>query len=458
MVAAARVRRAVTGHALYRQVSGHGTISVLLRGAAVAFTIGVLTRFISFPVNVVLARAMGVAEFGIFGYVATWAYLLGLVALLGFDSALKRFVAVYHATGETGLLRGVLRRAYEVTLAAAVVVIAGLVVTILVFGDQMGRSLTLTLLVAAAALPLEVMHSLQTASLVAMKKVASSQTLSNLMPSVLVGLAAGVLYFARDEPVRAYEVYLLGALATGCLLLVGRRFVRSALPEAARAARPVYRTREWVRVSLPMLLVDGIREVMNRSDVILIGLLVGTTPAGIYIVALNLARFTSYGLQATTTASLPLIAELHATGNRRDLQRMFATACWAATATSTALAIAIVAARGPLLGLFGEEFAAGSTVMAILIGGRVLDAWSGPNGSLLNMTGNQDVYAAILGITAVVNVALTYPAVLQWGIEGAAVVTGLSLALKNVAVWVVVKRRMGLNASIFGGLPLRGVS
>src|SRR5690606_29538809 len=121
-------------------------------------------------------------------------------------------------------------------------------------------------------------------------------------------------------------------------------------------------------------------------------------------------------------------------------------ACWAATLASGAIAIAVLVIREPLLGLFGGEFAEGATVMTILIAGRAVDAWTGPNGSLLNMTGHQDSYAVILGVVAALNAVVMYPAVLFWGIEGAGVVTGFSLALKNVLVWGVVKRRMGMNA------------
>jgi len=456
VIATDRVRRAFNPRALYEYLTGAGAMNVLIRGAALSFLIGVATRFVSFPVNIVLARSMGAEEFGVYSYVGTWGFLLMLLGLLGFDSALKRFVAAYRATGSMDLLGGVIRRAHELVLISSIALGLLLMLTTLWFQDELGRSLTLTLLVAAIALPFDAVHQLQMAALVSLKRFATSQTLGYLVPPVLIGAAAGGLYLARGTVVRSYEVYALGLVATFVMLAVGAFLLKRALPEAVASSQRVFRTREWLRVSVPMLMVDGIRELMNRSDIILIGILMGTTPAGIYLIALNIARFTSYGLQATTTAALPVIAELHTLGKHEELQRVFSVACWASTLATGAVAVVVLVLREPLLQVFGAEFAAGATVLAILIVGRFLDSWTGPNGSLLNMTGHQDVYAVILGVTAGMNAVLTVPAILQWGIEGAAVVTGLSLAVKNVLVWVVVKRQMGINASIFGPLPLRG--
>lgn len=455
MLATERVRQAVEEHPLYRHARTSSVMGVFLRGAITALSIGVLTRFISFPLNIILARAMGSAEFGVYSYVSNWAFLAGLVALVGFGSSVKRYVAAYAATDQLELLAGVLRRSREIALVASVAMGMGVLLAVLAFHDQMSRSLAFTFAVAGVGLPLTTLQALQVANLVALKRFAPSQVLQGLAPPILLGVAAGALWLIRGETIRSYEAYVMFVLAAGVLLLAGQYFIRGALPRSPRTAQREYRTREWLRVSLPMLLVDGIRELMNRSDIILIGLLLGTTEAGIYVIALNLARFTSFGLRAATTASLPLIAELHALGRRDELQRVFAAACWTATLSSAAIAAALVLLGGPLLGLFGPEFQAGATVMGILIVGRVADAMSGPNGSLLNMTGHQDGYAVILGVTAVANVALSYPAILAWGIEGAAVVTGASLVMKNVAVWVVVRRAMGLNASIFGPLPMR---
>ncbi len=456
MIAPDRVRRVFNPRALSEYLSGTGAMNVLLRGAAISFLIGVATRFVSFPVNIVLARSMGAEEFGVYSYVATWGFLLMLVGLLGFDSALKRFVATYRATDNFDLLGGVIRRAHELVLLSTIVLGALLILGTLWFQDALERSLMLTLLIAAVALPFDAILQLQTAALVSLKRFATSQTLGYLVPPVLIGGAAGGLYLVRGTSVSSYEVYALGFLASLVMLAASATLLKRALPESVQLSSRTFRTREWLRVSVPMLMVDGIRELMNRSDIIVIGIFLGTTPAGIYLIALNLARFTSFGLQATTTAALPVIAELHTLGKHEELQRVFSVACWASTLATAAVAAVVLILRDPLLQLFGAEFAAGATVMAILIAGRFLDSWTGPNGSLLNMTGHQDVYAVILGVSAALNAVLTVPAVLVWGIEGAAVVTGASLALKNILVWIVVKRQMGMNASIFGPLPLRG--
>jgi hypothetical protein len=44
------------------------------------------------------------------------------------------------------------------------------------------------------------------------------------------------------------------------------------------------------------------------------------------------------------------------------------------------------------------------------------------------------------------NVGLSYPATVVWGMEGAAVVTGTLVALRNLWSWWEVRRRLGISA------------
>ena len=102
-----------------------------------------------------------------------------------------------------------------------------------------------------------------------------------------------------------------------------------------------------------------------------------------------------------------------------------------------------------LLGLYGRGFREGTTVLFILCAAQVVISFTGPVGSLLNMTGHERVNASILLVVVVANAILNFPAILLWGATGAAVVTGASLISRNFVVWLVVRRRVEINSSIF---------
>src|SRR5690606_35863506 len=101
-----------------------------------------------------------------------------------------------------------------------------------------------------------------------------------------------------------------------------------------------------------------------------------------------------------------------------------------------------------VLGVFGKEFTEGASIMFILLGGTLINSWTGPVGVLLNMTGHHGANARLIAGTALFNLVLNYPAILLWGANRAALVTALSVALKSRATWSVAYRSLGINASI----------
>jgi O-antigen/teichoic acid export membrane protein len=247
----------------------------------------------------------------------------------------------------------------------------------------------------------------------------------------------------------AMAVYL--AASAGSVAAAGRLLGRELPAEVATAERQE-RRREWLTVSAPLFLVAEMRFLLHQTDVLLVGALLGTTQAGIYAAAARLSRLVSYGLQASNAIAAPLISELHTAGDRRGLQRVVTLASWGSTLSSLAFGAVLVAGGGVLLRLFGEEFASGLKVLAILALGQLVNAVTGPVGYLLNMTGHERANARILGWITAANAALSYPAILAWGPVGAAVVTSALVAAKNLWTWWLVRRRLGVDSSVLASL------
>ena len=84
-----------------------GPGAILARGAGGAFIADALGRVFAFGLQLLLARLMGVEQYGIFAYVLAWLNILVLVAKLGLDTMLVRFVPIYKIEHRWSLLYGV---------------------------------------------------------------------------------------------------------------------------------------------------------------------------------------------------------------------------------------------------------------------------------------------------------------------------------------------------------------
>ena len=71
----------------------------------------------------------------------------------------------------------------------------------------------------------------------------------------------------------------------------------------------------------------------------------------------------------------------------------------------------------------------------------------------MNMTGHQDRTAIVITITAGVNVVLNGALIPFYGVAGAATATAISAVIWNLWLFGDVRRRHGLNPSVFTRWP-----
>jgi O-antigen/teichoic acid export membrane protein len=120
---------------------------------------------------------------------------------------------------------------------------------------------------------------------------------------------------------------------------------------------------------------------------------------------------------------------------------------------SLAMALAVLALGEPLLTLFGPGFSAGYPLLFVLVLGVVARAAVGPAESLLTMSGNQNVCAAVYAVALTLNIGLNIVLIPQFHLWGAAASTTLAMVFEAAALSFTVWRRLGIAMVIF--LPAR---
>jgi O-antigen/teichoic acid export membrane protein len=181
-----------------------------------------------------------------------------------------------------------------------------------------------------------------------------------------------------------------------------------------------------------------------RVDVLLIGWLLTAVAAGIYNVVLLVVGLAAIPLMAFNQLMPPVASDLHSSGRTETLNDVYTVVSrLIVTATIPLLAIEAVFGR-ELLAVFGAEYARGYAVLLAFLFGRFVANAVGATGILLSMTSHQYAKMALEWGLAVLNVALTYLFVLEFGLVGAAVGTSLAIGFQNFLQAVLLRHFEGL--------------
>jgi len=188
-------------------------------------------------------------------------------------------------------------------------------------------------------------------------------------------------------------------------------------------------------------------ELNTRVDVLMLGYFATDSVVGIYSFAAILAEgFYQIPLVLKRNVN-PILTKLVAEARIEELQGVIRRGLWLTYPIIAALALAAVGvypvAARVLVG--NAEFLEGWPVFAILMGGIVLIAGYIPFRSLLVQSGYPASDTAVIGLsiasTAILN-ALFIP---MWGMQGAALATGMSFVLSVIYLKGFVRSKLRIR-------------
>ena len=408
---------------------------------------------IAFGVHVLLARLTGADQYGIFLYALTWVGLLLFGATLGMDNLLLRFVSAYNAKRQWGLLSGVLRFTTRCVLSACLVMGSGVsvVVWVLHTNGYIGTDLALTFVIGFFCfLPVSGLVGLRQSALRGLKHVVKAALPNTVIRPILLAAAAAVIHVVIGDSMKAPHVMAANTVCALVALVTAAAWLSRAMPDGVEEAGVEITGREWLGVSLPLLLISGMHLVLGRIDIVMIGAMLESKDVAVYGSATRIARLLTFGLAGVNAIAAPMFSELHSQGKHDELQRIVTLAARGIFICTVAAGAFLVCLGRPMLALFGSVFTAGHVPLLILLAGHAVGSLVGPVGFLMIMTGRQNQAAMILGVAAVVNIIGNAFCIPRFGLPGAAMTTAFTTMLWSLVMLAYVRCRLGIMPTVVG--------
>jgi O-antigen/teichoic acid export membrane protein len=417
------------------------------RGALWSFSINVAGTAIAFAVQVLLARGINAEGYGMYLYALAWVHVALLPGKLEFDACTVRFVGAYVATREWSLLRGFLRRSHELVAGASVISAAAMITVAWLARDRLSVGLLPALAMASLLLPVHALLQMQIGCLQGFKRVIAAQVPNVIGRPLMFGLGVALVAYLSGVPLGAPGAIGMQLAATAVTLVISSRALRHATPLEARSAVPAFRTGYWLHAVVGLLLISGSNLILStQMDVLVVGTLLGAHDAGVYGAASQLTSLIGFGATAIAFIVTPMLADLHARGNTRDLQRLVTFGVRANLAVSLPTLPLLMLFGKLFLGWFGPAFVAGYTVLIILAVGRVIvTPIMALAGYVMTMTGRQYQAGFISAVTAALNIGLAIALTPRFGALGTAMATSIAAIVRTVASAIYIKRALNIS-------------
>ena len=432
---------ALTGKQDASLIKGAG-LALLLRGAGAG---------LAFLLSVVIGRLLGAEGAGLYFAALSVVSIGSVVARIGMDNSLLRFVAAGAASDDWGRVKGVFRLSLGLCLGLSGLLIVLLLVLAPLMSEHMYGALEMTQslrLVAPGILVLSAMLLLSEA-LKALQQVRNSM----LVSGILQPLGALVVIYPLVQglgPAGAGLAYVIGA---GLAALVGAILWRRSISVHPEPLSPFPIAELWAscRPLWVMALVN--RAILPWAPLFLLGLWSSAAEAGIYGAATRVALLVSFFLLAANTVLAPRFAAMHQDGRIEAIAALTRKFAVIVTLAASPFFLLFIFAGDWVMALFGPDFAEGGKVLMILAVGQAINALTGPVGVVLMMGGREkDLQTGSL-VAAVTLLLLAVLLIPHMNAAGAALASAAASIVTSVFATFFVWKRFGVVA--LPGVPAR---
>jgi len=391
--------------------------------------------------EVLYARWLLPDDYGEFVYTYNWASLFSVLVSVGLVTSLLKLIPKYLQENEYSKVKGLtVGSSLAVSLAGLCLFSALWFISLTLRFDRWH----LVLLGVITAVPLGIVR-VQSSVIRSVKKI----FLAFLGRYVgWPGLSIMLMYFLTFIfDLNIFDDAIIVVVISLVIISILQIFlVRLALPESVwRHTISFSGWRKWLKISTPLLFVSGFQIVISKSDVVVVGTMLGSNEASLYNAGSRTARLLTFILSAFNSISAPMISEYWTKNDINSLESLMSYTVKMVFWPSLCVYIILSIFSEQILSIFGPRFTSVWPILIIVGLGQLFHALTGPVGYLLSLTDNENVSAEIFGISAIINVILSVAFVSAMGLIGAALATTISIVIQNILLVMMVSSRVGIN-------------
>ncbi|MFA6330071.1 MAG: oligosaccharide flippase family protein [Candidatus Micrarchaeia archaeon] len=408
-------------------------LKLMAKAAGLSLAAMVFSKFASYAFRWVGAM-LGTEQYGAFAMAFGVFEIAAGLALFGIDSAVARFVVDDSASARKGSVRynsywygSKVAICLSITASVLLGLLSRWIASDLLHIPQLWTSLVLF----AAAMPFFILVLVFVAAARGLKHIeyeagAKSVLESGMRPMVaFAAIAMGFGMLSLPIAVLASSIIVFVV----CIYWARKLFRQDWLDSLVRARRPD----GFFRFSLPLYASNLLSILMANASLFSLGLIIGTSQAGVFSALLPLAIFIIAPATGMLSIFVSVGSELHNLGRTGDSERLYQSLVKAILMVTLPVSVLLAFfSREALTFLYVIDYSSGALALSVLALAYLVYSTFLPALNYLQVLKRTDVYMWNMLSASVAVFAAIYLFVPTLGTNGAAIAFSVGLVLQSV--------------------------
>lgn len=425
---------------LCKNFSSDKDFSEVIKGGGIAFSAKILALVLGFVSNIIIAKYYGAESLGVVSFISAYVAIACLLANLGIPTSLARFIPEQISKYSMYQAVVIFKKCRHLTLmfSGFTCVILIVVNPYIISELELNKDLSFWLGVSVFVIFALNWNDINVTALRAFKDMRSFAIVQFFKPLTNLILLCFfiVMYDSQYAPVIAYNLSIIMTLFASFLLLKRYMGVGKSNEQPTNGT---YTYNELLKISLPMLLANGMWVLLSQVDIAMISFFRELKDVGVYAITVKLATLVAFVFTSINLVLGPKIAELYF---KSDLVSVFKV-----VKRTSKLIFWITAPIFTLLVLFGDwillfmgsEFGNGYKALLVLLCSQFITSVCGPVGYFLSMTGEQSLFSKVMIMSVIINAVTNIILIPLYGILGASIATFITSLFWNVYCLIFIK-------------------
>lgn len=432
----------------------------LMRAVAASFVLQVSSIGLSYLLTVVLARLLGVAEYGRYSFVLSLVTLLTLPAQFGLPALLMREVGKARAEGAIDRIHDMRSWAYRLTLLISLPTAIAMLLVLLLAPQLFGSAERWTALWGLALIVFLPLSAIRSGIVRGMNRVIAGQLPTQIIRPGITLFVVVILALSSWAGYSSLRVSAQTAMIANVIgVLLGWIFGAAVLGrilgrDTGARGRKRSTIPGWKSSVLAFGFAGGMYMIDGQIGTLVLGFTSSDIQVGLFKIATQGGLFIAMGYVAANMVLGPRIAHAWARTQKAEVQSLVIRGARLSVLFALPLSVLIFCAGHQIVTLiFGADYQAAVIPLMILVFGQLINCAFGSSTSLLNMTHHERENTVAFGIGLVLSVVLTVALTPRFGAAGAAFAGSSSIVVRNIILWRAAHRLLGIETGCWGRLP-----